>query len=203
MRTCEIEACDGPHYGNGLCSKHYTRQRRHGDPLAAGTSCGEAKRYYQEVVLKYDGNDCLTWPYSCSHGYGQLNDGDRHIIVSRLLCEDVNGPPPTPEHQAAHSCGKGKKGCVTKAHLSWKTPAGNAADKIEHGTATRGEKSVHAKLTEAQAREILSLRGTETQAAIAKRFGVSFQLISQIHRGKTWGWLQDNDATLSQIRSEK
>lgn len=31
--TCEVEGCGAPVKGHGLCSKHYARRRRHGDPL--------------------------------------------------------------------------------------------------------------------------------------------------------------------------
>lgn len=31
MRICELEGCNNKHFGRGLCSKHYTRQLRHGD----------------------------------------------------------------------------------------------------------------------------------------------------------------------------
>lgn len=30
--TCSIDACEGKHYGRGLCQKHYLRQWKHGDP---------------------------------------------------------------------------------------------------------------------------------------------------------------------------
>ncbi|WP_292637037.1 hypothetical protein [Mesorhizobium sp.] len=51
--------------------------------------------------------------------------------VSRLVCEEVHGPPPSPDHEAAHSCDNGDLGCATKRHLSWKTPKENTADKFK------------------------------------------------------------------------
>ncbi|KKM06064.1 hypothetical protein LCGC14_1747730 [marine sediment metagenome] len=33
MKICEMRKCVKKYYGRGLCEKHYTRQRRHGDPL--------------------------------------------------------------------------------------------------------------------------------------------------------------------------
>jgi hypothetical protein len=32
-RTCAIEGCDEKHYGHGYCQNHYSRWRKHGDPL--------------------------------------------------------------------------------------------------------------------------------------------------------------------------
>ena len=31
QRRCEVGGCDKPHFGQGLCNMHYSRQRRHGD----------------------------------------------------------------------------------------------------------------------------------------------------------------------------
>lgn len=41
-RTCTIEGCPGPHYGRGLCAKHYQRWRKTGsveDPDRSERSC--------------------------------------------------------------------------------------------------------------------------------------------------------------------
>jgi hypothetical protein len=191
FRACSIPDCANAILANGLCSKHYNRLRRHGDPLV--TKCtpkGEPKKFYQEVVLAYEGDECLIWPYNTVNGYGSMWHYGRTRNVSRVLCEDVHGPAPTPKHEGAHSCGKGHLGCVAKRHLSWKTQKENQADKLVHGTHNRGERSASAKITETQAREILSLKGKETQVVTAKRFGVSNRSVSNIQRRESWAWLQ-------------
>lgn len=92
-------------------------------------------RYFREVVVGYTGDDCLLWPFSKSNkGYGTINHDGRNLTVSRFLCAEVNGPPPTPDHVAAHSCGRGHTGCVNPRHLRWATRTENEADKIIHGT---------------------------------------------------------------------
>lgn len=35
MRNCTVAACAEPHYAKGFCHKHWSRWRRHGDPLIA------------------------------------------------------------------------------------------------------------------------------------------------------------------------
>src|SRR5690606_9617480 len=35
-RLCSIEGCNRPHRTRGWCDAHYTRWRKHGDPLAGG-----------------------------------------------------------------------------------------------------------------------------------------------------------------------
>lgn len=189
--TCSIPDCGKPAKVRGWCNAHYLRAKQHGDPLGGGTFKGAPLRFLQETVLPYDGNECLTWPFArdCD-GYGHLWIGGKSHQVSRLACEEMNGPPPTPDHEAAHSCGKGHEGCVTKRHLDWKTHAENQADKIAHGTHSRGERHPMAKLTEPEVREILDLKGTMFQWEIAERFGVSQPLVSNIHRAKNWNWLE-------------
>lgn len=187
---CVIEGCGKPISvkSRGWCEAHYSRWRRHGDPLGGGISNGEPQRYFNEVVLAYKGNDCLTWPYGKdSHGYGAMKRNGKHALVSRAVCEEVHGAPPSPNHEAAHSCGNGHLGCVSSNHLSWKTVKENAADRIVHGTHRNGERHGRAKLTEADARKIRALKGSPvTQIAIAKRFGVSRATVWSIHNNQNW-----------------
>lgn len=186
-RICSIDGCSRPHFGRGWCSAHWKRWVRHGDPLGGGTGMGEAERHFREVVLTYDGDECLIWPYAnCGDGRGVVWYEERVRIVSRVVCEIVNGPAPSPDHHAAHSCGRGNDGCVAARHLSWKSPKENNADKIEHGTAPRGENNHFAKLSEDQVRDIWRMKGAATQQQIADQFGVSRALVSCIHRGKIW-----------------
>ncbi|MBT1154359.1 HNH endonuclease [Aminobacter anthyllidis] len=181
---CSIAECGDQVLARGWCKHHYDRWRNHGDPVGGtGRRSGDAERYFREVVIAYEGDECLAWPFSrSSNGYGQVwVDGKVHA-VHRLVCEEVNGLPPTPEHEAAHKCGKGHESCCTKAHLVWKTHAENMADMFDHGTG-------HRKLSEEDVREILSLKGKLLHREIAARFGIHKSNVSHILRGKTWGWL--------------
>lgn len=198
FKPCSVEGCKGSADNKaggrrGWCSSHYRRWKHHGDPLAGGTVRGEVPRYYAEFVLPYEGEECLLWPYGkTTRGYAQMwvDSHSRLALVSRLVCEEENGPPPSGDHDAAHSCGNGHLGCVTKRHLSWKTKIGNAADMIVHGTHLRGERQNGAKLTEDDVRAIRSLQGVILQKEIASQFGVSKQRISAILARKDWAWLQ-------------
>lgn len=186
-RICSIPDCGKPRYLRGWCNAHYLRWRRHGDPLGGRTGRGKATQFLNEVVLPYDGDDCLIWPFGRgAHGYASIRDSTGRKRGHRLVCEIANGPPPTPEHESAHSCGKGHLGCVTKRHLSWKTRQENIADKVLHGTAPRGERNHRAILTEADVREIRARQGTATQAEIGAMFGVSQSLVGMIHSRKIW-----------------
>lgn len=156
------------------------------------TPSGVAKDFLESVVLQYEGNECLVWPYRREkNGYGSIRKNGKNYFVHRVICEEAEGPPPSPAHQAAHSCGNGKGGGVTKRHLSWKTPKENNADKIIHGTDNRGEKHNLAKLSEIDARKILSLKGEEPMRDTAERFGVSISAISRIRSGKAWACIRE------------
>lgn len=187
-RLCSIDGCGKSVFAREWCSKHYNRWRLNGDPLVVkGTAYGEAVRFFREVVLAYTGDDCLIWPYKrSSAGYGGVAVRRKTQSVNRLVCEHFNGPPPTPTHQAAHSCGRGHDGCCSQKHLRWATPVENSDDQIAHGTRMYGEKNGFSRLTEVDVRSIISLRGHKSQRAIAAMFGISQMSVFRIHHGLAW-----------------
>ena len=188
-RLCKIPDCGKPHSARGWCEPHYRRWLKHGNPLAGRTMRGEVPRYLREVVLNYDGDDCLPWPYTKgSNGYGQVWQHGRWEMVSRAVCEHTHGPPPTPKHDAAHSCGNGHKGCCTKRHLSWKTRSENMADMLIHGTHRRGLRHPLVKLTEINVRQIRAYEGQESRQKTSRRFDISETTVRRIQNRKRWGW---------------
>ena len=190
-KPCSVESCNN--FANnagggarGLCRKHYVRLMRHGHPEGGRTAKGEAIAFARKAT-KHTGPDCLIWPFSEGRPSITIR-GERHI-ASRWICEAVNGPPPTPAHHAAHSCGKGHLGCVSGAHLEWKTASENQMDRIEHQTSNRGERNHFAVLSESDVLEIRRLHGTVNQKALAERYGVSKSSIQDIQYRKSWTWL--------------
>lgn len=135
--------------------------------------------------VSYDGDGCLIWPFCRKEtGYGMLGWNGESYAAHRLMCKFVKGEPPTPNHEAAHSCGKGHEGCIHPKHLSWKTASENQRDRRRHGT--HGKGSVRFKLTREQAMEIRAQKNIKTQAELAKIYGVIRATIGMIHRGETW-----------------
>lgn len=190
-RLCSVEGCSKQVLKRGWCSTHYWRWRRNGDPLAV--SRGPARTFYDEVVLVFEGEDCLIWPYAKDKaGYAQMGVDGHKRSVHRILCIAVLGDPPTNAHQAAHTCGRGHEGCVSKKHLAWKTPLENTADQVVHGTRVRGERQYRAKMTEAQVRAVLANKDGCTQRELASRYGVKPSAISKIMRGLNWAYLSEN-----------
>jgi hypothetical protein len=146
---------------------------------------GQAAQFLRDVVVIYDKEDCLLWPFARnSAGYGHLSINGVHTLVHRIACEAMHGISPTPWHDAAHSCGKGHLGCCAPTHVRWATPKENQQDMIRHGRSQQGERHYGAKLTEA---DVLLIRASgEPSAALAERFGVERTNIIAIRKFKSW-----------------
>ena len=77
------------------------------------TKKGEVTKFLERASV-YTGDDCLIWPYFRNlRGYPRMRFEGKPRYVCQLICEKVHGPAPTVLHQSSHSCGNGKKGCVT------------------------------------------------------------------------------------------
>lgn len=190
-KRCSIDGCDKLLYAKGYCSAHYTRLRNHGDPNRGGPlkiSKGEALDFLLNRVVGYDGEDCLTWPYGKDQdGYGKVHVKGRGTLrAHRYVCELVHGHPPTPEHETAHSCGKGRDGCVHPRHLRWATSAENHEDQKTHGTTMFGVKNNRAKLNGEDVIRIRELNNRVSAKKLSADYGVSRQLIYLIWRRKIW-----------------
>ncbi len=189
--VCSVPGCDRKHHSRGYCCKHSHKYLAYGDPLASrGPDKGAVSEFINDVALKHTSDDCLTWPFNTDgHGYGSLSRDGKQLKAHRVICEAAHGKPPSSRYEAAHGCGRGHFGCVNPNHLRWATPGENQTDKLRHGTHNRGSRHPSAKLTENQAREIMELKGRESQSGIAKRYGVSAGAVADIHKGRNWSWL--------------
>jgi len=188
---CRVAGCDVPASRVGYCNAHYLKDRRHGDPLAGKTMPRDRptrRQWLDDNAVSFaEPLPCLIFPYGKSNGYGQASIEDGELIgAHRYVCEKVHGAPPSPDHEAAHSCGN--RGCVSRWHLRWATPKENAADCLLHGTDSRGERNGNSKLTQEQVREIRRLHGAETGKSLGERFGVTPTQISHIQLFKQWSY---------------
>lgn len=189
--VCTIPGCGKSVVARGWCSAHYARWRNHGSP-EGGLHRPDVERYYQEIVLRHEGPECLLWPYARNtQGYGIMHARDGVITkaVHRRLCTEIVGPPPSPKHEAAHSCGNGHLGCVAKKHLSWKTKSENQMDRVEHGTHARGGRCWRAAITEETVRKIRAMQATHSQRATARLLGLNRKTVEHVLSKHTWGWL--------------
>lgn len=156
---------------------------RNGGPANKGKGAGIA---WVRAHVDYAGNDCLIWPMARLHnGYGHMGWNGTNYYPHRLICEFAHGPQPSPEYEAAHSCGRGHDGCCNPRHLSWKTKSGNLRDCRGHGTHVRSVHGISGRLTKEQVEKIRGLRGQATQAVIAAEFGVSEPTVRDIFLGRS------------------
>lgn len=189
---CSVENCDGKHVGLGYCGNHYRRFKRYGDPLG-GPPSPRPRGTALEWLLShknYRGRGCLIWPFlRTESGYTIIDYNRKQTSASRAMCIEVYGPPPTPQHEAAHTCGKGHEGCVHPLHLRWATSSENEEDKKIHGTDNRGERHPMVKLTVGDVIAIRSMKGNLPLKEVARIFGVSESNVCGIQNRRFWRWL--------------
>ena len=129
IKPCIIDGCERMTLktgtAKGLCRYHYRRLRQYGNPLESNQSWKTVD--WLKAHLNYSDSACLLWPFGRNKkGYpNQIwMDGIKEA-AHRIMCRLANGPPPTPEHEAAHLCHCGISGCVHPGHLLWQTPEQN------------------------------------------------------------------------------
>lgn len=131
-------------------------------------------------AINHDDDGCFIWPFSVgSDGYPTMRIHGRMTRLNRYVCECQNGPAPSFDHQAAHSCGNRR--CLSRSHLRWATPKENADDRLKHGTQTFGEDHHNSRISNANADRIRA--DNRRHADIAADFGVDRSTVSAIKRG--------------------
>lgn len=135
----------------------------------------------------YRADFCLVFPfYRNPNGYGQFGLDGKTAYAHRYMCELMNGPAPSPDHEAAHSCGNGDGGCASPVHLSWKTRSQNRLDALAHGTGVRQNRGGKGSLTFEQVAEIRELKGKMLQREIAEKYKISEPRIRAIFANKIY-----------------
>ena len=165
-------------------------------------SDGPLKRWIEKHFFYADKDWCLIWPFARKGG-GYAEFSSQHLLVHRLMCEFRNGPPPSPTHQAAHSCERGHDGCVNPWHLDWKTPTENQLDRFRQDASAKPRE----KLTAEQVFAIRALKGVEPSDITAVKFRVCESNVRLIQAGKTWKNLSKvrrifNREEISRIRAK-
>lgn len=151
---------------------------------------GKGARWIMAHLI-YSSDECLPWPYSkLNDGYGSLGYQGGHWRAHVLMCTLAHGPAPSPDHEAAHSCGNGHLGCCNQIHLGWKTRSENQRDRYKKERLPRKGLPRY-RLTADDVREIRRLRGVVTQQSLADRFGVSRPHIIMVQKGQTYAYVSE------------
>ena len=134
-------------------------------------------------------DSCILWPFGLANGYAHFAlDGKsvrvhRHVLLA--VCE-----PPAGGLMAAHGPCHERR-CINPLHLSWKTAAENAADRIRDGSAAYGQRNGSSKLTVKQVKRIRSLADAgKTYTQISKSFSVHESTIRRVAHGQLWPHLK-------------
>lgn len=183
---CKISGCGKAHKARGLCSKHYQRWCKFGDPNKALSLRGESAeiRFFAKVDKS---GECWIWKgKKLKSGYGVFSLRNRSDMRShRAAWEFTYGPIPE-GLVVMHICDN--KICCRIDHLRLGTQKQNLQDMKKKGRSAFGEKNGSTKLTESQARFIKNsdLKGIE----LSKMFNVGENCICHIRKGRNWKWVK-------------
>lgn len=121
-------------------------------------------------------------------GLGSVNGNPRTVRVCHVVAAAFIGP--RPEGLVVAHGPKGKL-CDEASNLSYKTQAGNIADKLRDDTHTRGERHPKNRLSEQQVRFARKAvrRKHATKALLAGIWGVDPSTVSAAILGRNWSWL--------------
>lgn len=127
----------------------------------------------------------LLCPQTTTFGYLKVilskHGKTTNKMVATLVAEAFIGPRPN-GLLVLHNDGDAQNNCVS--NLRYGTQAENMQDSIKHGTRPRGRAHKCAKLTEAQVHEIRASK--DTNAALARRFGVDTSTVRLARTGRNW-----------------
>lgn len=147
------------------------------------------------MAMKANEGECVEWPFSRDkHGYGLAGGwGKRaHRIAFKMLHGEI-----LPGNVVMHDCDN--PSCINPRHLKQGTQAENISDMVAKGRDSRaipdsvdnrGECHGKAKLTN---EDVLKIRKAvnmgEKQKALAEKFQITKQTISDIVLRKRWSHL--------------
>lgn len=143
-------------------------------------------RPFDECWLKDPATECHNWQRSLDrYGYGErIWINGRRIAPHCAAYEKAKGPVPAGKI-VRHRCDN--RACVNPDHLLIGTEADNSRDMTDRQRQARGERQGLSKLNATDIERIRDIhRAGESQTAIARYFGVSQPVISQIVLRKTW-----------------
>jgi hypothetical protein len=122
--------------------------------------------------------ECVDWPFLEPRGRPQALSRGASSPAAHLVLELTEGPRPSKEHQALHSCDRGEH-CVNAAHLRWGTELDNRMDMVERSRGSIGKIGLDG------AREIVR-EFDRLVARLAEEHGVTKDAVLGIALGKSW-----------------
>ena len=176
--------CSRKHYGNGMCSLHWQRHDKYGDPLELRKRSDGALLSLVQGGARETAFTCLVEPGLEYHWSLRFNGVQ--TLATRAVWTIAHGGPGA--SFVLHKCngGSGDHGCININHLYLGDNRQNMIDRSDDLVMTL-ERHPNAKLTNGQAEEILErARSGDRVGRLAAEFGVSHATISNLIRGVYW-----------------
>ena len=187
MNECRIEGCADPILvkSRRLCSAHYTRLMKTGDPETPYKQTRARVPLDERIAATgFDVVDgCHEWRGRLDFfGYPMIKYRQEQVRVHRWSLEQKLGRP-LGDKLACHTCDN--PCCINPEHLFPGTQADNMADMKRKGRGSTG----HRKLTEEQVLLMVQMdgEGGRSRRSIERQFGVSSGTLTRIMNGETWG----------------
>lgn len=131
--------------------------------------------------------NCKIWPWGLDkEGYAITTVHYKQVRVAKAILEEFLGRVLEPGEHTRHLCHN--KACVEITHLAPGTAKDNFMDNYKAGI-----RKVNEKLTEGDVRAIRKLKGQMSYAAIAKQYGLSSSMVSDIINRKRKAHVPDLD----------
>lgn len=144
------------------------------------------KERFECSYKKDEKSRCWNWIKDLDKkGYGQIHDyknGKRVTRAAHRVSYEINKGEIPQGMIVCHSCDNRK--CVNPNHLWIGTTQDNINDKLKKNRGLYGSKHQNSKLTE---EDVLEIRASsEKKAHLARKYKVSFMVITSILRRNTW-----------------
>lgn len=185
---CIVDGCSKKPVGRNLCSTHWQRWKRYGDPLITKRlrAVGTPEERFWQHVRKTSG--CWLWTGGLIKGYGAYQIDGVKQYAHRYSFFLTYGHWPLP--QGRHTCDNPP--CVRPDHIVEGTHKDNSEDAVARNRQSKGSRRPNAKLTEADIPVIKELaKQGVSHPDIAKMFKVCRSNISLIVNGQRWQHVTD------------
>jgi DNA-binding CsgD family transcriptional regulator len=181
LKKCKLDGCEKKVFGNGYCSTHYLRIRKHGDPNIKLTKWNEKL----DFVVSTNGCFEVTSHKPGNKGYPSLRHYKKTVPAHRKIYEEMFGEIPE-GLQVRHKCDN--RLCINPEHLELGTFKENMMDKVERNRQAKGEQNGSSILTEKEVREIMILLSSKdlSQTAIARKYKVTVSTVNAIKMKRLW-----------------
>ena len=181
MSTNKCRYCERNVYARGMCTLHWSRVRRTGNP-SVKFSRGSLEEKLDSRTDRRAPHECWPWLGTMRGSYGVMKHEGKDVAAHRLVFYRYNDYFP---EVVRHTCDTPE--CVNPAHLLPGNQQDNVNDRVERGRSaiSPGRSNPNARYTEEELDEVRTLRRRGlTYDEIAKLTNVHRSTIARVCRGQ-------------------